>query len=100
MRYRDDEPVELSDALNSLASRMKRVDLRLIDRIRTIWPDVVDPLVAERCEPLFIKDGELLIRVPSGAYAQRILSQKTTILEACAALGPGAPTSLRTTLAQ
>lgn len=98
MRRRGDEPIELGQALNSLAGRLKKVDLRLIDEVRTLWPDIVDPVIAEHCRPEFIKNGELLVSVPSGAFAERIMNQSASILEGCTKLGKKAPTSLRTVL--
>ncbi len=84
--------------LNSLASRLKKVDLRQIDELRTLWPEIVDPVIASHCRPEFIKNGVLIIAVPSGAFAQRVNSQSEAILSGCAKLGEGAPTSLRTVL--
>ena len=98
MRGHRDEPIELGLALNSLAGRLKKVDLRLIDELRALWPDVVEPVIAERCRPEFIKNGELVVAVPSGAFAQRIMTQSASILEGFARLGKNAPTSLRTVL--
>jgi len=98
MRRRDDHPVELGDALNVLAGRLKKVDLRVIDEVRKIWPTVVDPVIAQHCEPQFIKNGVLLVSVPSGAFAQRVMSQSTTILEGCSVLGGLAPIALRTVI--
>jgi predicted nucleic acid-binding Zn ribbon protein len=98
MRRRGEEPVELGVALNSLAGRLKKVDLRVIDEVRALWPSIVDPVIAEHCRPEFVKDGELLVSVPSGAFAERVMSQSKSILEGCAALGRRAPTSLRTVL--
>lgn len=96
MRRRDDTPIELSDTLNILAGRLKKVDLRLVDELRKLWPEVVDPVLAEHCEPQFIKNGVLVVRVPSGAFAQRITAQSRSIIEGCAVLGSRAPTSVRT----
>ena len=98
MRRRDEQPVELSDTLNTLAGRLKKVDLRLVDEVRRIWPHVVDPIIAQHCEPQFIKNGVLVVRVPSGAFAQRITAQSRSIIEGCAVLGSGAPTSVRTVI--
>ncbi len=98
MKRRDDQPVELGDALNVLAGRLKKVDLRVIDEVRKIWPTVVDPVIAQHCEPQFIKNGVLLVSVPSGAFAQRVMAQSTTILEGCSVLGRLAPTGLRTVI--
>lgn len=98
MRRRGDEPIELGQALDSLAARLKKVDLRMIDEVRALWPTIVDPVIAEHCRPEFIKNGELLVAVPSGAFAQRVMAQSASILEGCAKLGKHAPDRLRTVL--
>jgi hypothetical protein len=90
------EPTILSDVLNALASKLKRVDLRVIDDARALWPTVVEPALAERCRVELIKDGVLIISVPSGAFAQQIISKTPSILKAFSVLGTSAPTSLKT----
>lgn len=100
MRPRDEPPANLADLLTTLAGRLRKVDLRLIDEVRNMWPDVVDATIAERCRPEFIKNGVLLVTVPSGAFAERVQRDAATILEGFASLGERAPTSLRTVLAK
>lgn len=98
MKRWGDEPKELKDLLQTVAQRLRKVDLRLIDEIRRMWPSIVDPVIAEHCRPEFVKDGSLLISVPSGAFAQRVISEQAAILAGFAPLGARAPTSLRTVL--
>jgi len=98
MKRRSADVSDLGSVLNVLAGRLKKVDLRVIDEVRQLWPTVVDPVLAERCRPEFVKNGVLLVSVPSGAFAQRIMLESDTILKACAVLGDAAPTSLRTVL--
>ncbi len=86
----------ISEVLNSLASRLKRVDLRLIDEIRTLWPQVVDASLASSCTPLLIRDGVLIVAVPSGAYAQRVNEETPRILAGFGVLGARAPRGIRT----
>lgn len=100
MRDRHEQPSTLGDLLNTLAGRLKKVDLRVIDEIRTLWPQIVDPVVAEHCRPEFVKNGVLLVSVPSGAFAQRVTTDSVVILEGLRPLGEGAPTSLRTVLSK
>jgi predicted nucleic acid-binding Zn ribbon protein len=95
MRRFSDQPEGIGDILNTLASRMKKVDLRIIDEIRNLWPSVVGEVLATRCRPELVKNGVLLISVPSGAFAQRILEDQDVILAGLAALGERAPVSLR-----
>ncbi|MFY9782126.1 MAG: DciA family protein [Acidimicrobiales bacterium] len=98
MSRRDDEPVELAELLDTLAGRLRRVDLRLIDEARTLWPTVVTGPLGEHCRVELIKDGVLIVSVPSGAFAQEIVSRSPMILRGFSTLGKGAPTSVRTVL--
>jgi predicted nucleic acid-binding Zn ribbon protein len=95
---RDEAPTQLGELLNALAGRLRRVDLRVIDEARRIWPTVVDPVFAEHCRVELIKDGVLIVSVPSGAFAQQIRLRETTILSGFSSLGASAPTSLKTVL--
>jgi hypothetical protein len=94
----NEQPKTIGDLLNIVAGRLRKVDIRAIDQIRELWPNIVDPVLAEKCRPEFIKNGVLLITVPSGAYAQRISSETNTILKGFSPLGESAPTALRTVL--
>jgi predicted nucleic acid-binding Zn ribbon protein len=96
VRRRGEEPAPLSDVLNTLAGRLRKVDLRLVDEVRRRWPEVVDPVLAEHCRPEFIKNGVLVVSVPSGAFAERVVSESESILRGLASLGDAAPTALRT----
>lgn len=95
---REEPPSPLGELLNALAGRLRRVDLRVIDEARRIWPTVVDPVFAEHCRVELIKDGVLIVSVPSGAFAQQIRLRETTILIGFSSLGERAPTSLKTVL--
>jgi hypothetical protein len=100
MNANNEQPRPLGEILNVVAGRLRKVDLRVIDEIRRLWPEIVDPILAERCEPEFVKNGVLLIRVPSGAFAQRINTERETILRGFSSLGDRAPTSIRTMLSE
>ena len=95
---RDEPPAVLGELLNTLAGRLRKVDLRLIDEIRVMWPSIVEPVIAEHCRPEFVKNGVLLVSVPSGAFAQRVHNDSALILAGFASLGKQAPTSLRAVL--
>jgi len=99
MRKKHEEPATLGDILNVVAGRLKRVDIRLIDRVRAIWDNTIDEALRERCHPLFIKDGVLVVEVPSGAFAQRITQDGPIILAAFESLGDDAPRSIRPVIA-
>ena len=90
-----DQPEPLSGLLDQLARRWRRVDVRLIDHVRDLWPAAVDPILATHCRPEFIKDHVLLVSAPSGAFAQRVMQDAPAIVAALAVLGDQAPTSIR-----
>ncbi len=96
MRRRDEGPARLGDVLNSVAGRLRKVDLRLVDEVRRLWPSVVDPVLAEHCRPEFIKSGVLVVSVPSGAFAERLTRDSASIVAGLAPLGDAAPNALRT----
>ena len=98
MRSREEEPALLGELLHALAGRLRRVDLRVIDDARRLWPTVVDSVLAEHCRVEFIKDGVLVVSVPSGAFAQRVLTESPSILKGFSSLGKSAPTTLKTVL--
>ena len=100
MRSREEEPALLGELLHALAGRLRRVDLRVIDDARRLWPTVVDSVLAEHCRVEFIKDGVLVVSVPSGAFAQRVLTESPSILKGFSSLGKNAPTTLKTVLKQ
>ena len=100
MSRRSERIVPLSEMLDVLAGRLKKVDLRIIDDIQALWPTIVEPVVAQRCQPEMIKDGVLIVRVPSGAFAQRIISDTPIILRGFSVLGDKAPTSLKTRISE
>jgi predicted nucleic acid-binding Zn ribbon protein len=78
-----------------MARRVRKVDLLIIDEIRVLWPNIVGEVLAQHCHPELVKNGVLLVAVPSGAFAQRLLEDHDTILAGFSSLGSRAPTSLR-----
>jgi len=90
------EPTALSELLETLAGRIKRVDLRLIDELRERWRREADPALAQSCRPERIDRGVLIVSVPSGAFAERVREDSASLLTIYSYLGDAAPTSLRT----
>jgi predicted nucleic acid-binding Zn ribbon protein len=91
-----DQPQHLADVLRTMAKRVKKVDLTLIEEIRRYWPTIVDANLATTCQPEFVKNGVLVISVPSGAFAQQIIIEQDVILSGLAVLGERTPTSVKT----
>ena len=96
MRAFSDQPELLSDVLTAVAKRVKKVDLTVIEVIRTRWPDLLEPALAQWCRAEFVKNGVLIISVPSGAFAQQIKIQEIQILRGLASLEERAPSSIKT----
>lgn len=89
------EPEALANALEAYVRRFRRVDVNVMAEINERWPDLVGRSIAERCRPEIVRDGVLLIGVPSGAFAERLELDAEAILAAFADLGERAPTALR-----
>ncbi len=96
-RY-EDGPRALGESLRALASRYKKVDLFIIDEIRDRWELIVGDALASRCTPTLVRDGVLVVEVPSGAFAERLRSEESHIVTALSELGERAPTGLRITV--
>jgi len=94
-RY-SDQPEPLGELLRTMARRVKKVDLTLIEEIQQRWPTLVEPAIARACHPEFVKNRVLVISVPSGAFAEQISLDRESIIHGLAAIGDRAPTSLKT----
>ena len=99
MRRRDNQPASIGDLLSTLAGRVRKVDLLVIDEVRALWPELVEEAIAQRCRPDVVRSGVLVITVPNGAFSQRILEEEAAILAGLAVLGERAPTSIRAIVA-
>ncbi|HQU26698.1 MAG TPA: DUF721 domain-containing protein [Acidimicrobiales bacterium] len=95
MSRRGDEPRSLGEVLDGLAGRLRRVDLRTVDEVRSLWTSAVDPVLAEHCRVEMVRDGVLVVTVPSGAFAQRVTDEEASILAVYAVLGARAPRAVR-----
>lgn len=96
MRRQPDQPQPLGELLRTMATRVKRVDLTIIEEIQQHWPTLVEPALATTCRPEFVKNRVLIISVPSGAFAQQIMFERDEIIRGLAFLNDRAPTSLKT----
>ena len=94
----EDGPRALGESLRALAARYKKVDLLVIDEIRDRWAELVGDVLAQRCTPVLVRDGVLVVQVPSGAFAQRLRSEEAHIVEGLKVLGDRAPKALRITV--
>ena len=88
-------PKSLGETLRQMTARYKKIDLFVIDEILQRWPELVGDMIAQRCTPELVRDHALVVRVPSGAFAERLRMEEQTILTGYADLGERAPTSLK-----
>jgi predicted nucleic acid-binding Zn ribbon protein len=86
--------------LGRLASRLV-TDRGWVDRVSTgvvfaRWAQLVGAEVAEHSEPVSLKDGELIVRASSTAWATQLrLLQRQLIARITAGVGPGVVSRLR-----
>ena len=95
MAKRSNEPEKLGQTLRGLIGRFQHVDLSVMETILLRWPDLVGGVLAERCYPEVVRDGVLHVRVPTGAYAQKLSHEEQRILAALSDLGASAPTGIQ-----
>jgi predicted nucleic acid-binding Zn ribbon protein len=95
MNARDEGPRSIGDSLRELVARFTRVNLEVMNDVRTRWPQLAGEAIAARCEPEVVKDGILYVRVPTGAFAEALRRATPRILEGLSDLGPHAPTQVR-----
>jgi predicted nucleic acid-binding Zn ribbon protein len=98
MSTRKFEPEKLGDTLAVLMKRYRRVDVSAIETVRERWTQLVGSSLAEMCVPEVVKDGVLYVRVPSGAYSQKLQMDAEKIITALEDIGPSAPHSLHVTV--
>ncbi len=95
MAKRSNEPEKLGQTLRGLIGRFQHVDLSAMETIVARWPDLVGEVLAERCRPEVVRDGVLHVRVPTGAYAQKLCHEEQRILAALGDLGAAAPSAIQ-----
>ena len=76
------QPIPISDALRTVAGRVAKTDLLGIAEITAIWPDVVGERLAQEALPSTLKDGRLVVSVPSSVWAGQVRLLSVEILEA------------------
>lgn len=94
------EVTQLSELLSTLAGRIRRVDLRLIDDLRVVWEREADPVLSQHCRVDRLDGFTLVISCPNGAFAERVREETPNILAMFAYLGDRGPKSLRIILSE
>ncbi len=95
MSTRRDAPGELGELLRAIAFRMRKIDVLAIEEIQRRWMELVGDMLARRTTPEAVKNRVLIVRVPSGAFAERLQMEERRIVNALSDLGDRAPTSLK-----
>ena len=92
-------PTPLGDTLNELIERQGWGERLGASRMAARWEEIVGPELAQRCEPLRLAGGTLVIRAATPTWATQ-LRYLTPQLKANAVqvLGPGAVREVRVTV--
>jgi predicted nucleic acid-binding Zn ribbon protein len=64
-----------------VAGRVTKTDLLGIAEISAIWPEVVGERLAAEAQPSTLKDGRLVVSVPSSVWAGQVRLMTAEILE-------------------
>lgn len=74
-------PSRLGDAVSELVRRRRWGDRLESAGIFRVWEDVVGPDLAQRCEPVKLVGGRLVVRAENPAWATEVRYLTTTIIE-------------------
>jgi predicted nucleic acid-binding Zn ribbon protein len=94
-KRRDPQPVgaTLKNWLSGTGAAKQLARATLFDR----WADIVGPEIADRCEPVSLVDGELVLQAVSTAWATQLRLLTGTIQQRInAQVGRGTVTRIRT----
>ena len=96
MTRHDHDPQPLGEVLRGVARRVRRVYLGGFGDVVALWDSGVEEPLRSLCRPEFVRDGVLVVSVPSGAFAERIRAQAEEILRVFEPLGERAPQRVKT----
>ena len=74
-------PIPIGDALRTVAGRVTQTDLMGIAEISAVWPSVVGERLAAEATPSTLRDGRLVVSVPSSVWAGQVRLLAAEILE-------------------
>ena len=74
--------IPIGDALRTVAGRVTKTDLLGVAEISAVWPEVVGERLAAEAQPSTLKDGRLVVSVPSSVWAGQIRLLSAEIIEA------------------
>jgi len=85
-----DEPRPVGDALRAVRRQLGTPAPSVLERVRTLWPEVAGAVLAAHSEPLHLRAGVLRIRVDDQAWAGQFRYLTDTVVAALDAAVPGA----------
>ncbi len=80
-RWSGDNPIPIGEALRTVAGRVTQTDLLGIAEISSVWTAVVGERLATEAQPMTLRDGRLLVSVPSSVWAGQVRLMTREILE-------------------
>jgi predicted nucleic acid-binding Zn ribbon protein len=85
-----DEPRPVGDALRAVRRQLGTPAPSVLERVRTLWPEVAGAVLAAHSEPLHLRAGVLRVQVDDQAWAGQFRYLADTLVEALAAAAPDA----------
>ncbi len=91
-------PIPIGDALRTVAGRVTQTDLLGMAEISAVWADVVGERLAEEARPSTLKDGRLVVSVPSSVWAGQVRLLSAEILDGLRAAAKTPVTQIEVTV--
>jgi predicted nucleic acid-binding Zn ribbon protein len=85
-----DEPRPVGDALRAVRRQLGTPAPSVLERVRSLWPEVAGEVLAAHSEPLHLRAGVLRVQVDDQAWAGQFRYLNDTLVEALAAAVPDA----------
>jgi predicted nucleic acid-binding Zn ribbon protein len=85
-----DEPRPVGEALRAVRRQLGTPAPSVLDRVRTVWPDVVGEVLARHSFPLHLRAGVLRVRVDDQAWAGQFRYLTDTLVTALGVSVPDA----------
>ena len=73
------ELIVVGDLIDSVLGKISRGSPGAILTLRSVWRDIAGPLLADRCDPVSLDDGVLMVEVIDGATASLLRFETTNL---------------------
>ena len=80
----------MGDALRAVRRQLGTPAPSVLERVRSLWPEVAGDVLAAHSEPLHLRNGVLRVQVDDPAWAGQFRYLTDTLVEALAAAVPDA----------